>query len=262
VSEALRSRCRRCGAMIEPTENPRSAFCTPGCHRYWYAGHCMACEAPKTTSGQYCKKRDCRIELASLKRYGVMGKFHQKRATPTHVALRSEARSGTPIFIAPEGLSKPVDRWRIVAGPTLTKAALHLATVPDGGAYRRCENDNHTALVKAGLASEYADPVRLARQAKVDHAEIEANGCFEEMARGNQHRRRAVLQMTEADLDQAEFSPWPKPVTTDELHAMVRMLQADSPLGEISNMQARTVFELAIQRGFKIIPPTTQNQKD
>jgi hypothetical protein len=33
-----------------------------------------------------------------------------------------------------------------------------------------------------------------------------------------------------------------------DLHALVRMLQADSPLGELSNMQARTVFELMLQR--------------
>jgi hypothetical protein len=34
--------------------------------------------------------------------------------------------------------------------------------------------------------------------------------------------------------------------------AIVRMLQAQSPLGELSSMQARVVFELLLQRGFKI----------
>ncbi|MFY9952095.1 hypothetical protein [Bradyrhizobium sp.] len=48
-------------------------------------------------------------------------------------------------------------------------------------------------------------------------------------------------------------------MTTEELHALVRMLQADSPLHQLSNMEARTVFELLLQRGYKITapPPTT-----
>ncbi len=76
----------------------------------------MACEAPKTTGGQYCKKRECRIELTALKRYGVMGKFQQKRAAPTKVALRYEACSGTPIFIGSEGPAFPVSP-SVIFGP-------------------------------------------------------------------------------------------------------------------------------------------------
>ena len=67
--------------------------------------------------------------------------------------------------------------------------------------------------------------------------------------------------MTTEALQQGEFSPWPttrETMTTEELHAMIRMLQEHSPLHQISNMEARTVFELLLQRGFKIIPPTNQ----
>ncbi len=44
-------------------------------------------------------------------------------------------------------------------------------------------------------------------------------------------------------------------MTETELHAMVRMLQTCTPLGELSSMAARTIFELLIQRGYQIIPP-------
>jgi hypothetical protein len=41
-----------------------------------------------------------------------------------------------------------------------------------------------------------------------------------------------------------------------ELDELVRMLQAHSPLERLSNMEARTVFELMIMRGFKIAKVT------
>jgi len=44
-------------------------------------------------------------------------------------------------------------------------------------------------------------------------------------------------------------------VTESELQTLVRELQAKTPLGQISNMQARVVFEYAIQLGYQITPP-------
>lgn len=44
-----------------------------------------------------------------------------------------------------------------------------------------------------------------------------------------------------------------------ELGQLVRMLQAHSPLERLSNMEARTVFELMQQRGYTIKPPETTN---
>ena len=38
-----------------------------------------------------------------------------------------------------------------------------------------------------------------------------------------------------------------------ELDELVRMLQEKTPLHQISNMEARTVFELMQQRGYRII---------
>jgi hypothetical protein len=48
----------------------------------------------------------------------------------------------------------------------------------------------------------------------------------------------------------------PRMLSDAELGELFRLLQAKSPLGELSNMQARVVFELAQQRGYRIIPPT------
>lgn len=44
-------------------------------------------------------------------------------------------------------------------------------------------------------------------------------------------------------------------LTDDEIDELVRMLQAKSPLERLSNMEARTVFELMQQRGYKITRP-------
>lgn len=41
-------------------------------------------------------------------------------------------------------------------------------------------------------------------------------------------------------------------MTETELHDLVRLLQEKTPLGQLSNMQARTVFEFMLQRGYTI----------
>lgn len=115
--------CRRCRVKLtEPVSNQRSAFCCKGCHRNWYAQHCMACE------GQRHKSRKCRLELASIRRHGMMGKFHQKRPFGAEIPDSAKPRAQTPIFIGSVGLSKRVE-WRVVAGPALTERKLHLATL-------------------------------------------------------------------------------------------------------------------------------------
>jgi hypothetical protein len=54
-------------------------------------------------------------------------------------------------------------------------------------------------------------------------------------------------------------------VNESELHALVRMLQEQTPLRQISNMEARTVFEFMLHRGFIVTAPATEspiNSKD
>ena len=44
-------------------------------------------------------------------------------------------------------------------------------------------------------------------------------------------------------------------MTEEGIGELVRMLQAHTPLVQLSNMEARTVFELMQQRGYRIIAP-------
>jgi hypothetical protein len=45
-----------------------------------------------------------------------------------------------------------------------------------------------------------------------------------------------------------------------DINALVIMLQAHTPLERLSNMEARTVFELMQQRGYIISKPSAQWQ--
>ena len=44
----------------------------------------------------------------------------------------------------------------------------------------------------------------------------------------------------------------PRSMTDDDRDALVRLLQAHTPLCQLSNMEARTVFEFMQQRGYVI----------
>jgi hypothetical protein len=48
-------------------------------------------------------------------------------------------------------------------------------------------------------------------------------------------------------------------LTEQELGELVMMLQARSPLVRLTNMEARTVFELLQQRGYKITKPASND---
>ena len=61
--------------------------------------------------------------------------------------------------------------------------------------------------------------------------------------------------MLDFELDRTQFQSCGSGVTESELHALVRLLQEKTPLHQLSNMEARTVFEFLIQRGYQITPP-------
>jgi len=48
-------------------------------------------------------------------------------------------------------------------------------------------------------------------------------------------------------------------MSADEIAAMVRLLQAHTPLAQLSNMEARTVFDFMAQRGFTIVRTPTDD---
>ncbi len=47
-------------------------------------------------------------------------------------------------------------------------------------------------------------------------------------------------------------------MTEAEIGELVRLLAAHTPLGLLSDMQARTVFEVAQQRGYRIAKPAQE----
>lgn len=46
-------------------------------------------------------------------------------------------------------------------------------------------------------------------------------------------------------------------MSTEDLHALVRLLQEKTPLHQLSNMEARTTLSGCCSKGFKITAPTT-----
>jgi hypothetical protein len=48
-------------------------------------------------------------------------------------------------------------------------------------------------------------------------------------------------------------------MTVDDIAELGRLLQAHTPLERLTNMEARTVFELMQQRGYKITKPAAND---
>lgn len=147
TDETLRCYCRnpRCRSKL-PTavSNAREAFCTRGCYSSFYLHHCVACEGPiarKRDDQKVCRKAKCRNAWRAGSCFGRYATSDAKLA------------SKTPDFIDPKTPPKPDRAWHIVAGPELSRSALHCATVPDGkdrqwngGEYERIEAKNRAAL--------------------------------------------------------------------------------------------------------------------
>jgi hypothetical protein len=76
------------------------------------------------------------------------------------------------------------------------------------------------------------------------------------------NRRKCASSHSQASREQSPGLFVPREAMTEqELGELVRLLQALSPLERLSNMEARTVFELMQQRGYKIvIKPETSNE--
>jgi hypothetical protein len=68
MTTSLRHYCRnpRCRSkLVEPVDNERRAFCTPGCHTTFYRNRCVVCEKalPKGPANRKtCKRASCRNE--------------------------------------------------------------------------------------------------------------------------------------------------------------------------------------------------------
>ena len=111
--------------LTAPVVNPHKAFCTRGCHSSFYLKRCLVCENDKpagsTARRKLCRRPKCegRYRKNSV-HYSFLG------ADTTSAANGPRSAQSTGIKSA--GLDNRA--WHIVAGPKITAAAYHSATLP------------------------------------------------------------------------------------------------------------------------------------
>jgi hypothetical protein len=122
----LRRRCRnpKCRMKLRAAVgSPREAFCCRGCYNTFYLHRCHVCECaieqPKN-GGQrlICKKARCRNAWRARSGLG-------RYLTPSAASAIRKTHDSIEVQTA----ITPRRAWRIVAGPQLTAAELHYATV-------------------------------------------------------------------------------------------------------------------------------------
>ena len=149
--DGARQLCRNplCRSKLkEPVENPRSAFCSRGCHASFYRHRCMACEQAmerRSENQLLCGRRKCRTEMGELRRHEMLGRYAAEAASGTSTkpgmsplppdSDRSPV-PGTPKAPLETSIKSGIKTalgsgrgWLQVAGPKLTGAELRLATV-------------------------------------------------------------------------------------------------------------------------------------
>jgi hypothetical protein len=119
----VRRRCRnpRCGGKLErETDNPRRAFCCPGCYAAFYRNRCAVCEAelpPGPSNRQVCWRAKCRAERRKFPRtYQYAGTVKRPLKSPIKPGLKTDTKRGRPV--------------RQIAGPELSPRSFALATLP------------------------------------------------------------------------------------------------------------------------------------
>ena len=105
--------------------NPHKAFCTRGCHSSFYLKRCLVCENDKP-AGSTARRKLCRRPKCEgrYRKNSAHYSFLGADTTSAANASRNPIKSG----IKSAGLD---DRpWYIVAGPKITAAVYHCATLP------------------------------------------------------------------------------------------------------------------------------------
>jgi hypothetical protein len=140
-TESLRHRCRnpKCRSKLaEPVENERRAFCAKGCFTSYYRHRCLVCEQPfkrKRENQHVCSRPSCKPAFrGNWSKFDPVGYLYTSSTT---VAPKTSIKPGIKNGIAS---GRP---WRFVAGPELTPAQLHCATV---GGEEAVEAINRTNL--------------------------------------------------------------------------------------------------------------------
>ena len=131
-NQETRKRCRHCKMRLpEPTSNERQAFCTRGCYNSFYLHKCRACEKPieQPKRGTRSGGRNPDAHSAWADKDG-MGRYAKRTVDKSGAGNRQRQSQEVPVnqavFIAP----KAVDKWRIIAGPALTRPQMHCANGP------------------------------------------------------------------------------------------------------------------------------------
>src|SRR5215831_2791079 len=134
-TQTLRHYCRnpRCRSKLpSPASDPRKAFCTRGCHSSFYLKRCLVCENDKpagsTVRRKLCRRPKCEGRYRkNSAHYAFLGGASELSTNDTTSAANA-SRSAQSTGIRIDGLG---DRpWYIVAGPKITAAVYHCATLP------------------------------------------------------------------------------------------------------------------------------------
>jgi len=138
-TQTLRHYCRnpRCRSKLpSPASDPRKAFCTRGCHSSFYLKRCLVCENDKP-AGSTARRKLCR-------RPKCEGRYRKNSAHYSFLGADTTSAANVPRSAQSTGIKSADfdDRpWYIVAGPKITAAVYHCASVDPDIAARARVND-------------------------------------------------------------------------------------------------------------------------
>ena len=127
-TQTLRHYCRnpRCRSKLpSPASDPRKAFCTRGCHSSFYLKRCLVCENDKP-AGSTARRKLCR-------RPKCEGRYRKNSAHYSFLGADTASAANVPRSAQSTGIKSAGldDRpCYIVAGPKITAAIYHCATLP------------------------------------------------------------------------------------------------------------------------------------
>jgi hypothetical protein len=127
-TQTLRHYCRnpRCRSKLpSPTSDSRKAFCTRGCHSSFYLKRCVVCENDKP-AGSTARRKLCR-------RPKCEGRYRKNSAHYSFLGADTTSAANVPRSAQSTGIKSAgfdaLPRY-IVAGPKITAALYHCATLP------------------------------------------------------------------------------------------------------------------------------------
>jgi hypothetical protein len=111
--------------LPSPASDPRKAFCTPGCHSSFYLKRCLVCENDKP-AGSTARRKLCR-------RPKCEGRYRKNSAHYSFLCADTASAANAPRSAQSTGIKSADFDDRpcyIVAGPKITAAVYHCATLP------------------------------------------------------------------------------------------------------------------------------------